>query len=274
MMRALLVLLACLALPASAQEQIALDPPVPAAEEEGPAAPREEVVADLSQDRVSISTSFDGSEILVFGAVKRTAPVPSPAQLAVIVTIAGPDEAVMVRRKERRVGIWVNTESVEVERAPSFYAVASSLPLSEALSETEDQRWRISTPRALRAVGAASMSEDAPSFLEALIRVRERDGIYKTAEETVSLRDQTLFSTTIALPADLTEGNYTTRIFLTRDGAVVDSYGTSIYVQKVGLERFIYNLAHESPLIYGLLSLTIAISAGWAASAVFRFARL
>ncbi|MEM7491144.1 MAG: TIGR02186 family protein, partial [Pseudomonadota bacterium] len=38
-------------------------------------------------------------------------------------------------------------------------------------------------------------------------------------------------------------------------------------------ERFIYNLAHDRPLIYGLLSLAIAIAAGWGASAVFRLVR-
>ncbi|GIT91262.1 membrane protein [Jannaschia pagri] len=232
----------------------------------------EEVVADLSQDRVSISTSFDGSEILVFGAVKRDAPIPQGASpLAVIITISGPDEVVTVRRKDRRFGIWVNVEGVEVERAPSFYAVASTVPLDRALSETEDQRWNISTGRKLRAVGATEMAENPPAFLEALIRVREADGIYIQAAETVQLRDSTLFSTEIALPAALTEGDYNTRIFLTRDGQVVDSYATSIFVQKVGLERFIYALAHEQPLIYGLLSLAIAIAAGWIASTVFRY---
>lgn len=231
----------------------------------------EEVVADLSQDRVSISTSFDGSEILVFGAIKRSAPAPLQPPLAVIVTIAGPDEAVVVRRKDRVAGIWVNVEGIEVERAPSFYAVASTRPLSEALTRTEDLRWRISTKQKLRAVDATSMAANPPAYLDALIRVRQAEGIYARAEGTVQLRDDTLFSTTIALPSALTEGNYDTRIFLTRGGRVVDSYATSIFVSKVGLERFIYALAHEQPLIYGVLSLAIAIAAGWLASAFFRY---
>ena len=231
----------------------------------------EEVVAALSQDRVSISTSFDGSEILVFGAVKRVAPAPEgEGPLGVIVTVAGPDETVTVRRKERRLGIWVNAEAVEVSRAPSFYAVATSAPMEGLLTRTEDQRWRITTPRALRAVGAATMSERAPEFLQALIRVRRAEGRYVTAPSAVILRDETLFSTTIALPSDLTEGSYDTRIFLLRGGRVVDVHETSIFVRKVGLERWIYRLAHDRPFLYGLLSLAIAIAAGWGASAAFR----
>jgi uncharacterized protein (TIGR02186 family) len=229
----------------------------------------EEVVAAMDQDRVSISTSFDGSEILIFGAVRREAPPPeADGPLAVIVTVSGPSEPVTVRRKARRFGIWVNVDAVEVDAAPSFYAVASSAPLAEALSQTEDLRQRISTPRALRAVDGGAAR--AQPFLDALIRVRRADGAYARLEEAVDLRAGTLFSTTIALPSNLTEGNYVTRVFLTRGGAVVDRFETELFVQKVGLERFIYNLAHERPLIYGLLSLAIAIAAGWGASAAFR----
>ena len=230
----------------------------------------EEIVADLSQDRISISTNFDGSEILVFGAIKRNAPQPVGTDMAVIITVTGPREDITVRRKARRFGIWVNTDSREVNGAPSFYSVSSSIPLSRALTPAEDDRWRITTASALTAPDMTTMTDNDPEFLEALIRVNTAAGTYGTAEESVQVRDSTLFSADIALPADLTEGNYNTRIFLTRNGEVVDSYATSIYVQKVGLERWIYALANEQPILYGLLSLFIAIVAGWGASAVFR----
>lgn len=230
----------------------------------------EEIVADLSQDRISISTNFDGSEILIFGAVKRDKPQPIGQRLAIIITIAGPREDVVIRRKERRLGIWVNTDSFEMPDVPTFYSVASSVPLVQALLPEEDEAWAITTARAITAPGTQVPSGEAADFMEALIRVRTADDIYGTSEEGVQVRDSTLFSAEIALPADLTEGNYNTRIFLTRDGTVIDSFGTSIFVQKVGLERWIYALAHDQPIIYGLLSLFIAIAAGWGASAIFR----
>ena len=54
-----------------------------------PLCAQEDVVLGLSQDRVRITASFDGSEILVFGAVKRESPI-SDVPLDVIVTLAGP----------------------------------------------------------------------------------------------------------------------------------------------------------------------------------------
>ena len=234
----------------------------------------EDVVADLSQNRVSINTSFDGSEILVFGAVKRSRPVPvGTPPLEVIITVSGPSEPVTVRKKDRRLGIWVNTESVDIDAAPSFYAVATSGALGEVLTETEDQRHKVSVARAIRSVGAPASISDAQYFTEALMRIRANDELYVTSEGSVELVQETLFNTEIRLPANLVEGAYETRIFLTRGGEVTAIYNDVIEVSKVGLERFIYNLAHEQPLIYGLLSLFIAISAGWMASAVFRFIR-
>ncbi|MBK1636986.1 hypothetical protein CKO19_14750 [Rhodovulum adriaticum] len=230
----------------------------------------EQVVAGLSQTRVSITTNFAGSEILIFGAVKREAPLPEGTPLNVVVTVAGPSTPVTVRRKARRLGIWVNTDAVEIASAPSFYAVASTAPLELALSQAEDDRHKVSIPKAIHAAGTDAATAE---FTEALIRIRRNTDLYQMLPYAVSLREETLFRTSIALPANLHEGDYTTRIFLTRGGAVVDSYETTIGVRKVGLERWVYTLAHQHPLIYGLLSLAIAIAAGWGASAIFRMVR-
>lgn len=235
----------------------------------------EDVVADLSQNRVSINTSFDGSEILVFGAVKRSRPLPIDAeQMQVVITVTGPSAPVVVRRKERRFGIWVNTDAIEVDAAPSFYAVASSVPLDQALSHTEDVRHKISVQKAVRTVGEEADGRQTADFTEALIRIREASGSFQTVASPVKLVEETLFSTEVQLPANLVEGVYDVRIFLTRGGAVTAVYTDAITVSKVGLERFIYNLAHEKPLIYGLLSLFIAIAAGWGAAAIFRVLRV
>ncbi|TNF62611.1 MAG: hypothetical protein EP307_06635 [Rhodobacteraceae bacterium] len=233
----------------------------------------EEVVLGLSRDEVAITTRFDGSEILIFGAVKRDGPIPEGSELDVVITLAGPSKPVVVRRKDRRFGIWVNTDAVEVDAAPSFYAVAASGTLSEVLKEVEDLRHKISTERAIRSVGAPETILDSASFTEALIRIREANGLYKTLEDHVAIDQQTLFRTSVAMPANLTEGEYAIRIFLLRDGNVVSQGASTIDVRKVGLERWLFGMSRQQPLLYGLMSLAIAIAAGWGASAVFRYIR-
>ncbi len=231
----------------------------------------ETVVAGLSRDAISITTNFEGSEILIFGAVSRVAPPPDGSEMHVIVTVEGPPRPVTVRRKARRFGIWVNTDAIEVDAAPTFYTVATTADLETVMTATEDLRQRVSIPNAIRAVGTGV--GDQENFIQALMRIRSSEALYQMNENTVTFRDQTLFDTSIRLPANLVEGDYRTRIFLTRDGEVVDALTQDIAVRKVGLERWIYNLAHQQPLAYGILSLAIAIAAGWLASAVFRYLR-
>jgi uncharacterized protein (TIGR02186 family) len=231
----------------------------------------EEIVLGLSRDEVAITATFDGSDILIFGAIRRDGTATLEGNLGIIVTVAGPDKPITVRRKERRLGIWINVESVEIDVAPSFYAVATNAPMSEILAPSEDAATRISISRAIRSVGRSETG--SAKFTEALMRIRAANGLYQDLEGAVSVDEETLFRTSIGLPSNLTEGNYTTEIYLTRGGQIVDLYSAIIPVKKVGLEQFLYRLAHDQPIIYGLMSLAIAIAAGWIASAVFGMIR-
>lgn len=233
----------------------------------------EEVVAGLSRDAISITANFDGSDLLIYGAVKREAPVPTGSRLDVVITVEGPSEPVTVRRKSREFGIWVNTASLEIDRAPSFYAVATTAPLDEILSQTEDLRQRVSTRQMIRSVGAPSHIADSAAFTNALIRVREGNALYSLREGTVRLKSDTLFSTDVDLPANLVEGAYKTRILLLRDKKLVARNESVIEVRKVGLERWLFDLAQDQPVIYATLALVIAVVAGWLASAAFRLLR-
>ena len=147
----------------------------------------EDVVLGLSQKRVRITANFDGSEILLFGAIKRNAPQPE-GELDVIIAIAGPSEPVVVRRKERRFGIWINTESVDVSAAPSFYAVSSSRPLDEILSENANNQYRITADRAVWTLKSEA------AFAEAVLRIRSNNGLYQRNEGAVEVAEQAMRS--------------------------------------------------------------------------------
>ena len=232
----------------------------------------ERVVIGMDKEKVAITATFDGSQILVFGAVKRDKPAPI-GDIQIVISIAGPSEPISVHRKSKVLGIWMNTDTVEVDAAPSFYAVATSSDFSSTINDTEDLRYKVSIPRAIRSVGAPMDVLDAASFSDAVIRIRSEKGLYQLLENKVNIDEQTLFRTSIEMPAYISDGDYTARILLTRNGNVIDEFSTMIDVRKVGLERFLFNMSRENPLAYGLMSIAIAIFAGWAASLLFRLFR-
>jgi len=232
----------------------------------------EEIVADLSQNRVGISATFDGSRILVFGAISRDAPAPDSGPMQVVISVSGPHQPVTIRRKDKRAGIiWVNSASALIDDAPSFYSVATTVPLAQAISVAGDVEYKVSIPRAISSIGTQIATGHAAEFTEALIRIRSGNGLYQVHEGAVELMSETLFRTEIDLPSNLTAGEYTARILITRDQQVVDVFETKLDIHKVGIERWLYTLAHENAMYYGLMSLFIAIAAGWMASAVFSY---
>ncbi|TVP68753.1 MAG: hypothetical protein EA339_15580 [Rhodobacteraceae bacterium] len=230
----------------------------------------EEVIAGLSQNSVSLTVNFEGSEILIFGAVRRETPLPVDTALDVIIAIEGPPQPVVVWRKERRAGIWVNTQSQDIRAAPSFYAVASTGALAEILSQDADLTHRISPQLAIFEARGTGDASARATFTEALIRVRAAEGLYQEHEGLVDMQRDTLFSTRLTLPKTIVEGRYTARVFLLREGQVIDEFETFINVQKAVLERWLTNLAFEQPFLYGLLALGLALFFGWGASALFR----
>jgi len=235
----------------------------------GPAAAEDDkqVVGGLSQHSVSLTTGFSGSELFVYGAVKG---VPDDAPLDIVVTVTGPSEPVTVRRKDRAFGIWVNGPGVEIDSAPSFYAVASSKTFRETVSYTDDLRHGIGIDQVIRLVDAPDWVEDREAYRAAVSRIREAQGLYAFLENSVNVIENTLFETRIALPANLVEGDYAARIFLTRDKAVLDVFEDTITVRRAGIGRWIYTAAQDHPAPYGIASILVALIAGWLASAFFR----
>lgn len=237
-------------------------------------ATRERVVAALSQNTVGITATFSGSELFVFGAIERNRLADErDDELQVIVSVIGPEEPVLIRRKSRKLGIWVNTSTVKIDSAPSFYALATTGPLDQILTDTSDLRHKISIERAVRLVGESSNVDDPQAFADAVVRLRRASGVYFEQVDGVEITERTLFQAHFELPANLVEGDYEARVYILRSGRVIDDFVTGIEVRKVGLERWIYNLAQEQSLLYGILSILVALLAGWVASEIFRLLR-
>jgi uncharacterized protein (TIGR02186 family) len=187
----------------------------------------------------------------------------------VIVTLEGPSETVAVRRKERRFGIWVNGSATQIADVPSYFAIASTGALDEILRPEEDLRHEIGIDRRLSVTKIDAGALDFPKFVQALLRIRAQSAAFAADPKGVKLAEDTLFRADFALPANLIEGDFRLRLFLLRDGQVLDMKEQIIDVRKTGIERQLTLLAHAQPLIYGLLSLLMAALAGWAASEIF-----
>lgn len=96
----------------------------------------ERVQSDISTREISIQSNFTGIDIVLFGSIDFSgAPSPDEGPYDVIMVIRGPSEPMVVRRKERVAGIWVNGPSKTFSAVPGFYAVLASRPFRAVASE-------------------------------------------------------------------------------------------------------------------------------------------
>ena len=229
----------------------------------------EQVHSDISTREISIQSDFTGIEIVLFGSIDFSrAPGPDEKPYDVIMVIRGPAEPIVVRRKERVGGIWMNGASKTFAAVPGFYAALSSRPF-RAIAPEEALK-KLGVGFANVDFGKAEGGEPGDGFRAALIRIRKEENLFKEADDGVRFIGRSLFRGSVDLPVNVPIGRYTSQVYLFRDGKLLSQSQGSLQVNKVGFERVVYTLAYTQPFLYGLLSVLIAMSAGLAAWAVFR----
>src|SRR5262249_6386394 len=88
----------------------------------------EQLVSGRSQDSIQITSTYNGTDIVVFGAIENTDPAFLASKPDIVVILRGPDAYMTVRKKQRVAGIWVNRDSVSMHGMPAFYFLASTRP--------------------------------------------------------------------------------------------------------------------------------------------------
>lgn len=241
------------------------------------AARADQLVTDLSEHQVAIRSNFTGTQILLFGAVEALTPGRRGVNRDVVVVVQGPVRPVMVRRKERVGGVWVNHDSVTYPNVPGYYAIASTRPLEVTAPPETLKALRIgieniapgaATARAIDGTVQILAPDEELAFWKALIRNKRRDGLYINVPGGVTFLGQTLFRATVDIPANVPVGLYTAKVYLLQEGEIIDTISSPLYIDKRGVERFIFRMAHSDPLLYGLIAVLVAALAGWLASAV------
>ena len=227
------------------------------------------LVPDVSQRQVEIRYSFTGAELLLFGAILYPGGrVPSdPADIVVVVK--GPVEPIVVREKQKVAGIWMNVESERFRSAPSFYAVASSRPLSELVDDRIAAIYELGVENLQLSPGAGSTPQEQRRFEAGLIDLKKRRQLYFEDPDGVEISEGVLYRARIPIPARVPVGDYTAETFLIKDGKVLASSVREIHIEKLGFERFVAEAANRWAFAYGLFAVLVSLFLGWSASALF-----
>ena len=234
----------------------------------------ERIVSSVSTHQVLISSNFTGLDLVLFGTVERdAATVPRKSGYDLVLTVTGPKDSTVTRRKERTFGIWVNVESRSFIDVPSYLAVMSSKPFDNFTSVDNERRLQLGLRRALlpQQIGndlADTVREDP--FREAFLRLKAARHLYVEQTSGVTFLTPTLFRATIPIPAEVPIGSYDINLKLFADGQNIAQASTAFEIVKVGFEQFVFSSAQSNGVLYGLATVMLALLTGWLASVVFR----
>jgi uncharacterized protein (TIGR02186 family) len=200
-----------------------------------------------------------------FNGLKAIVTAELPKCSGVIVKFIGKDEEMILNEKGKKAFIWLNIGQVIVKNAPSIYILTSTDKLNEICSDADQKKELLGYNSLKERIVFESTLKMSENEFDEYIKLKEYKGCYNINHEAVIFSDsdgkQTL-KATLEVPSFITPDEYNVVIYCFYEGNLVDKVVLNLSVEEVGIPLFIKNLAMNSPAIYGISSIIVAMIAG------------
>ncbi|MDC1356460.1 TIGR02186 family protein [Pseudomonadota bacterium] len=223
-----------------------------------------QIVADLSQENVEISTDFLGAKILLFGAYDGR------KGDDIIVVVTGPKGLVTIQKKEKVLGVWVNTKKVNYINAPKYLSISSNRDIDKILNQKTQKISEIGLNNLNIRIQPGKQIRSEKEWREALTRNMLKSKLWSLNENSISLNKNSLFRSYLSLPSNVTIGKFEVKILHYRNSKLISKETNTINVSKSGISAEIYNIAQNYSTLYGIFAVLLAVFIGWGTNLVFR----
>jgi uncharacterized protein (TIGR02186 family) len=220
----------------------------------------------VEPDVVRVGLFFNGTLLHVHGTI--------PAGQKAAVVCEGSEGRLDLKKKGRVWGLfWMNAGDVVFDNVPSVYLLCTSAPLKELAPAGVLARLGVGAAALEARATAGDAAAGSAALFGELVRLKTGEGLWSFVEGTVSLKPggegRLEVAADLFLPAKTPPGEYRIRLFSFRDGKGADLAGTTMIARQVGFAAFISRMAHERGLLYGIVSVVVAIAAGMLTGVVF-----
>ena len=154
----------------------------------------ERLVTSISRHQVLVNSNFTGTSIVLFGTVEPDTPTARrrAAGYDLVVTVTGPKQTIVERRKERVLGIWTNIGSRTFLNVPSYLAVLSNQPLEQITNAETVRRLQLGLADKLlpQQLGSdvGDVVRDDP-FRANFIRLKTQHELYRAEDQRRDVAD-------------------------------------------------------------------------------------
>jgi len=223
----------------------------------------------LTPEQVNIGTTFNGRTITVAGEIGQDEEA--------VIQIIGTDTEAHFKQTGKVGGLlWMTVAHFSLAGAPSAYFVY----LPETISswhQSKDTRWmqlKLGYDNLEDSIVIEPEQENKTGVFGDFLKLKTAHELYQMVDNGVHYKNDTngrkVFEAEIRIPADIPRETYTVKVLKIKDGIITGQETTELHVQLQGFPLFISNMAYNRSLLYGIISVLIAIGAGLFMGTVFK----
>ena len=227
------------------------------------------LTAKANHDHIKIDFFYHGSTVSIAGE----------ADPGVDLVIKLTDRAGhQVMKQKGKVGglLWMNVGVLNFEHTPNFYAVHSTRKLEDILSPGEMEKYTLGYPALEKQVEVTPVADEAEKikWFGEFVKYKEASKVYVSTYgkiTTTATNDGHLgYYILTDWPYQASPGDYLVTVYAVKNGKVVEQAESKVNVEQVGTVKTLATMAKSSAAFYGILSVGIALGAGFGVGMVFR----
>jgi len=220
----------------------------------------------IQPQKIYIDSFFSGQKVDVRAVV--------PFGAKVVLRILGPKENLVLMKKGRVAGLWMNVEQVHFQSIPKVYFLWTSEKLSALGSKETLKVMKIDYLSFLSGSLQNKNREEESLLVNELIKLKEADNLYNIFEGAIQIKTLekgvwNRANAILELPAKIYPGTYTLELIAFKEGKGRLVQASTIEVKLVGFPALVSNLAARKGLLYGTLAVIIATFSGLIIGIIF-----
>ena len=212
---------------------------------------------------LKINSLFGGAEISV------SAELPEGSQA--VIEVIGKEIEEDMMRKGRHWDLWMNMGEIDIDGAPFLYLLMNSSPQTIV---DGNPPWGYEALRKGVSFKGRFRKEERPELFREFIQLKEGHrlyGIFPGAVKISRLKAaRSMARATFHLPSRVPQGSYRVCLTVIQEGQITERRCTPFKVVMTGLPAFLTFLSSKHTVLYGLLSICVAVAGGFLSGFLFR----
>lgn len=223
---------------------------------------------NTSSKSIDVDFFYHGSSIDINGV--------SGAGSDIIVKITSPEGHQTLKKKGKVAGIlWMNVGDLKFEHTPDLFIIRSTNKIEDILNEEEIDKYILNYPALMKNVEISpDMDEpDKIKWFDEFVKFKEASSLYDLSfggVETAANGEAQSYQISLEWPYQAAPGDYTVMIYEVKDKKIINNTSSIITVQQTGIVKTLSEMAKNNGALYGIISIVIALAAGFGVGIIFR----